>query len=152
MKKFIVLLFMLIAVTGCEYFMETWSPAFIENHSDKTIWACGVLPGRRYGSWTAVPNDGKEVEFFVTSGSFKRILSDERHLVVYITDEEPKENINSSMAESEIMQKFNIIQKYELTRDDWWNVGVMTYPPTEKMAGVPMWPPYEKSVEQDESK
>ena len=153
MRKLFVILLVAVLISGCGDFFETWSFVRIENHSGKVVWACGVLPSRdEYGEWILLDVDGREVKFFVADGNFKRILSDENRVHVYITEKKPAERINPSMTESEIMQKFSVIQKYELTRDDWLNLKCITYPPTEKMARVQMWPPYEKSVEQGENK
>lgn len=135
-----------VLVSGCGVFFETWSFVRMENHSGKVVWACGVLPSRdEYGEWNLVAADGEEVRVFVADGNFKRILSDENRICVYLTDKKPVERVNSSMTEAEIMQKFSVIRKYELTRNDWLDLKRITYPPTEKMSGVMMWPPYGES-------
>ncbi len=151
MKKIVVIVCLFFSLKSCENPpFDTWSFVELENSSDKPIWVCGSYRhsrGFECQEWTAV-DAGKCDEFFWSSGNIYKFLKAKDTLRVYISDVRPDGNINESMGWPEILSKFKIVQRYDVSGDDLrlFKRGNLAYPPTENMKSIKMWPPYEESA------
>ena len=156
---FILCIFILEGACKCQNCLEYDTSIYIDNNSEFTISFYIPLIGMNGGIYpdTTITFDKKNVGYPTKSGDIAHAgisnISLERWVQsfpndtvsIYIFD---KEILDSFLWEI-IQQDYNILQRYDLSLEDFYTlynkskIPVITYPPTEAMKDMKMYPPYE---------
>ena len=158
-KLFLLGVFALLVACRCQDWLESNTPIYVDNKSKFTISFYIPLIGMQGGIYpdTTITFDKKNVGYSTEPENIAHAgisnISLERWIQSFPKDTVSIYIFNKKILDNysweKIKQEYNILQRYDLSLEDFkrlydkYDIPIISYPPTEEMKDVRMYPPYQ---------